>query len=1310
MEIGKYLRFIFVLTGIIMIPVFSMEAYYDKTTHPALTKEIIELFNYQYPDLKLSGDDFDKVILGSMEEDLNIRPLNHFYDPIHKEGLNGLGLSMLSAKEWSQNTKTQAGFSNLAGIGFTKELFSAGSDYSWERAIYDYVHNDKERALESLGHILHLIQDMSVPPHTRNDDHLTGRDDSPYEIYTKNFNQENIRDISGILKNEKEILFDNLDSYFDSLANFTNRNFFSKDTLDNEIRGKRFIEPIIDFEKEDIVLGINFGYKKVFKNIYKLTSIETISGKKEDVKSYSIEVEGDLILQDYWKILSEQAVLHGAGVMKLFFDEVEKEKETLALLEKNKSAFQKFTKNIEKGFDKLTNSISNSFVNVNKKVAKIDRRDLVASAGIGAEGFVEQSPSIVNENNQPKPEDPNSPELQRLKLILNEAEKITGRLEKDIINVEKIEEQNISENVKDLNLTNNNIELTEQIKETVSEKETISEIDIKKIVDEPKKIIITSINSGGAGQSTISILEEIKEDILEISPPKINNPADFSQIFNSTTITFSGTASSSQIIYTDFSTATTTVQNDNTWELILSNFPQATTTINFYAKNNQNNSSEATIKTLFVDSEGPDTPSLEITQCNNSMLENTCLISETNLNVLWEFIGSDSEFNYFNIDKNGIFSTTTATSTQIANLNDGDEYIFSIASVDNNGNSSATSTQIVNINQMPIIINEIAWAGTDASAYDEWIELYNRSDENINLENWMLYSQDGSLNIDFSNATDKIIEANNYYLIERTDDTTVNDISADYITPFGSGLENSGGDLILAYKKNEQATTTVDQASFGNGWVYIDGKRTLERYDHNSVGNDTDNWDLSVDYTSSFDLLNGEDANSGRIDGTPKARNSINYKIAKDGVLRTDKTITKINSPYVVVSDGLNISSGKTLTIEEGVVIKSVRSGSSDVIINGILDVNGTQNEPVIFTTVYDDEGGDTNGDGDCVSGTNCSGDANNYWSQLILVNGSTGSEFDYTTFKYGGYPLEITYPKAMIVLDNTQVNFNNIIVENSYSSGISLNTATSTISNSTIQNNHKRQFEDNEDFYGIYALKGKVNVSNSTFDNNQIGVGLFDTLESSVTDNIFTNHEGFPLIMNGSAGFVLFENTGSENDKDGIHVSGYITKLGFNTTLNKNTLPYLVETGINIMNGTSLSIEAGSVFKFKDNNYLDIYGELDIKGTSANPVIFTSVYDDSDGVDVYGDGLMATSSIPKKGGLNLKSATSTIDYAEFKYLDKATAYYNTYGVQSPINLSDVVYSYNTWSIFADEQSASVNRNDNVEFIGEQSMSSLDNW
>ena len=43
-----------------------------------------------------------------------------------------------------------------------------------------------------------------------------------------------------------------------------------------------------------------------------------------------------------------------------------------------------------------------------------------------------------------------------------------------------------------------------------------------------------------------------------------------------------------------------------------------------------------------------------------------------------------------------------------------------------------------------IVINEISWMGTTASSNDEWMELYNASDNDINLDKWILKAEDKS--------------------------------------------------------------------------------------------------------------------------------------------------------------------------------------------------------------------------------------------------------------------------------------------------------------------------------------------------------------------------------------------------------------------------------------------------------------------------------------------------------------------------------------------------------------------------------------
>ncbi len=114
-------------------------------------------------------------------------------------------------------------------------------------------------------------------------------------------------------------------------------------------------------------------------------------------------------------------------------------------------------------------------------------------------------------------------------------------------------------------------------------------------------------------------------------------------------------------------------------------------------------------------------------------------------------------------------------------------------------------------------INEIAWMGTTKSSTDEWIELYNDGDSSVDVANWII-----------SISTKKLtgtIPAKGYYLLERTDDTTVPDIKADFI--YTGEMNNNGIRLVL---KNASGAE-VDSADATSGWKKgnAETKETMQR-------------------------------------------------------------------------------------------------------------------------------------------------------------------------------------------------------------------------------------------------------------------------------------------------------------------------------------------------------------------------------------------------------------------------------------------------------------------------------------------------
>ncbi|MEK7501287.1 MAG: hypothetical protein AAB642_04155, partial [Patescibacteria group bacterium] len=246
--------------------------------------------------------------------------------------------------------------------------------YSWERSIYEYAWGDKNRALLGLGHVLHLIEDATVPDHTRDDPHppFFG-EDSPYEDWTRKFDRGNL-DIVSNLGNQRPTILGSLGEYFGEVAGYSNGNFFSKDTIFHE----RYIKPdsTYDYESKERLRDGNvyiFVYKSTGGVHYRLFAKSVDSEWFREVnksKKFFIDDDDDLILTDYWSLLSKQAVLHGAGVVKLFFDEVEKEKETKKLLAYNKSKPEK-----------VVSSVVNTFLSPTLRQAQTDP-ELAADLGL----------------------------------------------------------------------------------------------------------------------------------------------------------------------------------------------------------------------------------------------------------------------------------------------------------------------------------------------------------------------------------------------------------------------------------------------------------------------------------------------------------------------------------------------------------------------------------------------------------------------------------------------------------------------------------------------------------------------------------------------------------------------------------------------------------------------------------------------------------------------------------------------------------------------------------------------------------------
>src|SRR3989344_1855622 len=369
MEIRRFLVWSIVLLLLLLFLPHPTWGYEPRTTHAGIKQEIIKTFNRKHTGANISDADAEKIIAGAIGEDEGTRPLRHFFDPIYNRGLtltarktqepDLAALSWISSKEWARNSLEQSGNSPL--IGNLMPYFRADSDVTWERGIYELAWGDKDTGLNALGHVLHLIEDTSVPDHTRNDPHppyLSSlfHQASPYEKWAGQYDRNNIETTLSVAESLRRpaYSFGDLGEYFDNLALYSNKKFFSQDT----IASSEYKDPVITQEISRIVSdgqSYRFGLNADGFIIVRINkTFDSLSG--EIVKKYSILDRDNIVLGTYWTHLTREDIRNGAGVIKLFFDETEKEKETRALYDKNRSWLQK---QIDR-FAPLTASISDS--------------------------------------------------------------------------------------------------------------------------------------------------------------------------------------------------------------------------------------------------------------------------------------------------------------------------------------------------------------------------------------------------------------------------------------------------------------------------------------------------------------------------------------------------------------------------------------------------------------------------------------------------------------------------------------------------------------------------------------------------------------------------------------------------------------------------------------------------------------------------------------------------------------------------------------------------------------------------------------
>ena len=529
---------------------------------------------------------------------------------------------------------------------------------------------------------------------------------------------------------------------------------------------------------------------------------------------------------------------------------------------------------------------------------------------------------------------------------------------------------------------------------------------------------------------------------------------------------------------------------------------------------------------------------------------------------------------------------------------------------------------------LQVVINEIAWMGTKADWRHEWVELYNNTDSDIDLTDWTLESSDGTPSIIFSTST---ILAQDYFLLERTDDDRISDIPADLT--YAGDLGNDGEKLELRDAQGvliDKVGCVENEQEYCIDWFAGDNntKQTMERINSTTLGIVLDNWANNNLFTR-----NGLDAVGDQINGTPIAENSVSKIETQISSFPFDEgfdeiTLAFYGSPYVIQWTPV-IPSGKTLVVDPGVVMK-FDGAFSGITVNGTLRAIGTEDEKIVFTSDKDEEYG------------SAEGAAPGDWRQIYFSPESSKSELDNVVINYGGaYPdamVPCNYKATAVFVEESSITLRNSIIENNRMKGIYLVDSSSVISNVHFRS-HQFGCHGPDEGTGtaLHISGGEPIVENSFFQNNVNGIEIWSDSESEIKDNIFEGNKKPILVMSASP--ILGSNQAMGNEFDGISVRGSVAR----TSIWSASLPYVVEDMI-ILEGATLILDPGTIIRLRDaNSGIEIKGILEAIGAEDEKIIFTSYYDEDYGgtgegfwkhLRFYSSGSILEDVIIKYGGM----------------------------------------------------------------------------
>ena len=318
----------------------------------------------------------------------------------------------------------------------------------------------------------------------------------------------------------------------------------------------------------------------------------------------------------------------------------------------------------------------------------------------------------------------------------------------------------------------------------------------------------------------------------------------------------------------------------------------------------------------------------------------------------------------------------------------------------------------------------------------------------------------------------------------------------------------------------------------------------------------------------------------------------------RSGSIKQAQTWRGGDMPYVI--DG-SLRVEAPMTIEAATILKFQDSASLTSREGGGFDVAGTEEAPVFFTTITDDEAclfvGDASPRIDCDTGND--GDKPQEpgaWNRVLIDEGSVAGSFQHARFRFGEYGMLSVEVPGYVIEHSVfeQAGRVGVLVSNL---GGDVEEDFLTLRDSEIRGSGEVGLQ--VDLRGAARLV----LENNRFVDNKVAVDSDADIE---------------LVVSG--------NTSEGEGLNGYRLSGDMSRAH---TWRAGDLPFVPASEISLLNaGTVLTVEAGAVIKAEEHGAIDVgRGQLLMGSLDGEPVLVTSVEDDAcsaaqdSGCDTNGDG-----------------------------------------------------------------------------------------